>query len=100
MHYFTCSIEEAVRIAKEIAMNIPEFVDLNLSKNEIKKGIKVDDPNRGPFLITNSVYSSEDDFIDLDSVFLNLTVTLRNSAIARLVLDMSLISPKENEEKN
>jgi hypothetical protein len=72
--YVEIQEEEIEDWVKELLMDIPEFVDWNLSENEAKNGIKVDDENRGEYLFT-SAYSStpeDDDFIDLDACIRNI----------------------------
>lgn len=63
--------------------SIPEFVDWNLSENELAEGISVDDENRPPFRFT-SAYDVEDDdyikndFVDLDAFISNVMFMIIN----------------------
>ena len=58
-------------------VEIPEFVDLNLSQIEFENHVSVDDPNRPKFKFTSQydVETSEswkDDFVDLDAFVSNV----------------------------
>lgn len=60
---------------------IPEFVELNLSENEIERGVNVDDEDRRRFSF-HSGYDVEteesvrDDFVDLDAFVQNVVCSL------------------------
>lgn len=58
---------------------IPEFVDLNLSQYEYEDGVKVDDPNRKKYMITDrySVVPWKNDFIDLEAFVQNVVYKLK-----------------------
>jgi hypothetical protein len=62
---------------------IPEFVDWNLSEEEIKAGIKVDDESREGYVFTSAYNTipSQHDFIDLDACIQNIVSTLERSDI-------------------
>lgn len=83
-HFELDSVEEMLEIVKSILMSIPEFVDLNLSYNEVQAGIKVNDDRR-PNFVFHSAYdvrnedSWKDDFIDLDAFMQNLDCELEST---------------------
>lgn len=59
--------------------SIPEFKDLNLSKVEKERGIKVDDPGRTGFVGTSRYDKLRDeyDFVDLDALIINVCNNLQ-----------------------
>ena len=78
--YFEIYDNEYTRAVLELftrdsLMSIPEFVDWNLSENEIEQGIRVDDPARGKYAFTSryDTLKEKDDFVDLDAFISNVT---------------------------
>jgi hypothetical protein len=75
-----CTIEELHGILEEHLMNIPEFVDWNLSREEREKGVKPTDPER---LVSRWLFTTfdtdtppEKDFIGLDALIRNTCNTI------------------------
>jgi acyl carrier protein phosphodiesterase len=72
MDFEICKIEEYV---ENLLMNIPEFINLNLSYEEIEKGVSVDDDRPAKFVTMYDKLDSESwksDFIDLDAFIRNV----------------------------
>lgn len=77
--YYTLVIEENClqKFIRKLLMEIPEFVDLNLSQIEADNNVSVDDESRGKYRFT-SRYDKETseswkhDFIDLDAFIRNV----------------------------
>lgn len=55
---------------------IPEFVDWNLSENELAEGVSVDDENRSSFRFISAYDVEDDDYIKND--FVDLDAFIRN----------------------
>lgn len=77
--WYSLEVVEAdtFKYVKALLMEIPEFVELNLSQVEFEKNISVDDEGRGKYLFTSrydkhTAESWKRDFIDLDAFIGNV----------------------------
>lgn len=79
-YYMELAEEDVYKTIKEMMMSCPEFLDLNLSQDEVDRGVKFDDPERPPFaFITRDTYiKSYYDFIDLDACIGNIVGYIEN----------------------
>jgi len=68
----------------ETIEQIPEIRDWNLSQVEYQNGVKVDDEKRGGFVFVSRYDEPkpEYDFIDIDALKQNITISLEREAAA------------------
>ena len=73
-YFYEMKDKDVYGFFEKLLKDIPEFVELNLSKVEYEKGIKVDDPSRPPFgcVSRDSWIKEEHDFVDLDAAVRNV----------------------------
>lgn len=81
------SDDETYEFIKKLLMDIPEFVELNLSEIEFTKNISVDDKNRSKFSFVSaydkaSPDSWKRDFIDLDAFIRNVHYKLQGISVS------------------
>lgn len=96
--YHEVAISDIRMFTENILMQIDEFRELNLSQNEYVRGIKVDDPNRGPiqFISAHDVPPSYDAFVDLDACIRNIANIIINENFQEFVFNK--ISDSQMEE--
>ncbi len=87
--YHEVEIQNLTKFVKDILFPIQKFRDLNLSTNEYRQGISVDDENRSQFAFVSryNTISEDDDFIDLDACIRNIVDSLYYSEFDSFLLD-------------
>lgn len=77
-YFITVDLEDGYDFVEKVLMGCDAFKELNLSYNEYKKGVEVDDDSRPSYIFTSahSVVEEEHDFIDLDACIRNINDAL------------------------
>lgn len=101
-YYMELAEEDVYKTIKEMMMSCPEFLDLNLSQDEVDRGVKIDNPERPPFaFVTRDTYiKSYYDFIDLDACIGNIVAQIKYNFFDDDVFDGRIHILSDEEYKN